>query len=319
MSETFTRREALLAAGAMAASAWAAEKPALDGTMIDTHVHLVQSGLAGAEVKSLPLAPFDRDADTRRNKLAALVVETAKAAGVGQLLCMPSSAVTDADPLGIHETLAVAAVVKGVKVHAVGVAHPERYDRGHLSRVEGALKEGRVKALKAYLGYLPYGPSAPGYRPYYKLAAKYRVPVIFHTGDTLSRSAKVKYAHPLRVDEVAVDHPDTRFVLAHFGNPWIMDAAQVVYKNRNVWADLSAILVGDAAVWAAMEKDGVIGRAVKRIQEGIEYTEAPERFLFASDWPLSPIAAYRDFVRRMFPEALHAGVFRDNAAALFGL
>jgi predicted TIM-barrel fold metal-dependent hydrolase len=28
--------------------------------------------------------------------------------------------------------------------------------------------------------------------------------------------------------------PETKFVLAHFGNPWILDAAQVVYKNMNV-------------------------------------------------------------------------------------
>ena len=157
-----------------------------------------------------------------------------------------------------------------------------------------------VKALKAYLGYLHYEPYSPGYRRYFKLAAKYKIPVIFHSGDTYSRAAKVKFAHPLQIDEVAVDFPETKFVLAHFGNPWLMDAAQVVYKNKNVWADLSAILIGDAEAFAAMEKDGVLDRAVKRIKEGIEYAEAPERFLFGSDWPLSPIAVYRDFVRQLF-------------------
>ena len=98
-----------------------------------------------------------------------------------------------------------------------------------------------------------------------------------------------------------------------------MDAAQVVYKNANVYAELSAFLVGNEAVWAAMEKDGVVGRTVKRVMEGIEYTEAPERFLYGSDYPLSPMPAYRDFVRRMFPKGQHDGVFRDNAKKLFGL
>ena len=63
----------------------------------------------------------------------------------------------------------------------------------------------------------------------------------------------------------------------------------------------------------------MLDRAVKRIKEGIEYTEAPEKFLFGSDWPLSPMAVYRDFVRRLFPEKLHAAVFHDNAKALFKL
>src|SRR5262249_12820140 len=160
------------------------------------------------------------------------------------------------------ETLALTALVRGAKLHPVGLAHPERFDRDHLARVEAVLKLGQVKAFKVFLGYLHYEPSSPNYRPYYRLAAKYDVPVIFHTGDTFSRTAKVKYAHPLKIDEVAVDFPDTKFVLAHFGNPWIMDAAQVVYKNKNVWADLSAILIGDAREFAAMKKKGVVERAV---------------------------------------------------------
>jgi predicted TIM-barrel fold metal-dependent hydrolase len=58
---------------------------------------------------------------------------------------------------------------------------------------------------------------------------------------------------------------------------------------------------------------------VKRIKEGIEYAEAPERFLFGSDWPLSPMSVYRDFVRRLFPEKQQAAVLGGNAKALFGL
>jgi hypothetical protein len=148
------------------------------------------------------------------------------------------------------------------------LAHPERFDQDHLDRVEGVLKQGQVRALKVYLGYLRYEPYAPAYRRYYKLAAKYKIPVIFHCGDTYSVTAKVRYAHPLKIDEVAVDFPETKFVLAHFGNPWIMDAAQVAYKNKNVWIDLSAIVIGDAEAFAGMQKEGVLDRAVERIKDG---------------------------------------------------
>jgi predicted TIM-barrel fold metal-dependent hydrolase len=233
---------------------------------------------------------------------------------------MPRFEVSDKDPLGIRDTLAVAKLVRGLKLHPVGLAHPERFDQDHLDRVEEVLKERKVKALKVYLGYLHYEPYSPAYRRYYKLAAKYKIPVIFHCGDTYSDIAKVKYAHPLKIDEVAVDFPETKFVIAHFGNPWLLDAAQVIYKNRkNVFADLSAILIGNAEAFAQMKKDGTLARTVSRIKEAIEYSEAPGNFLFGSDWPLSPIAVYRDFVRQLFPEKLHAAVFGGTAKDLFGL
>ena len=293
---------------------------------IDTHVHLVNVRLPGvpetvpAPDKKTQLAPFDAAKDPGgARRLAKVIQEETKAAGVDQILCMPRHEVSDKDPLGVKEVEALMDAVSGIKLHPVGLVHPERFDRDHLALVEGVLKQGRVKALKVYLGYLHYGPSHVGYRRYYKLAAKFNTPVIFHTGDTFSAKAKVKYAHPKQIDEVAVDFPDTKFVLAHFGNPWITDAAQVVYKNKNVWADLSGILIGDAAAFAEMTRTGVLERTVKRIKEGIEYTEASEKFLFGSDWPLAPLATYRDFVRQPFAEKHHAAVFRGTAKALFRL
>jgi predicted TIM-barrel fold metal-dependent hydrolase len=279
----------------------------------------VDTRLPGVLDKPIALAPFAKDDLEGPKRLAKKLEDETKKAGVTHALCMPRCQVSDKDPLGIQDTLDIINLVRGPKLHPVGLAHPERFDQDHLDRVEEELKQGKVKALKAYLGYLHYEPYSPGYRRYFKLAAKYKIPVIFHCGDTYSRTAKVKYAHPLKIDEVAVDFPETKFVLAHFGNPWLMDAAQVVYKNKNVWADLSAIVIGKAEAFIKMEKEGVLERAVNRIKQGIEYTEAPEKFLFGSDWPLSPMAVYRNFVRRLFPEKLHAGVFGGTAKALFGL
>jgi predicted TIM-barrel fold metal-dependent hydrolase len=293
-------------------------KPA-DTSVIDTHVHLVRTRLPGALDATAPLAPFGKDDPEGPKRFAKRVEEEAKKAGVGQILCMPRFEVSDKDPLGIQETLTIGELIRGPKLHPIGLAHPERFDQDHLDRVEEVLTGGKVKALKAYLGYLHYEPYSAGYRHYFKLAAKYKIPVIFHCGDTYSPTAKVKYAHPLKIDEVAVDFPETNFVIAHFGNPWLKDAAEVVYKNKKVWADLSAIVIGDAEAFATMKKEGVLDRVAKRIKESIEYTEAPEKFLFGSDWPLSPMTEYRDFVRCLFPEKLHAAVFGGTAKILFGL
>src|SRR5262249_44788943 len=113
-------------------------------------------------------------------------------------------------------TLAVAQRVPGLA--AAGVADPRRAGPEHLARVEEAVAAGQVKALVGYLGYLPQEPGDVGYRPYYELAQRHRLPVVLHTGDTRSTRARLRSAHPLLVDEVAVDHPGVSFVLVHFGN-----------------------------------------------------------------------------------------------------
>jgi len=288
--------------------------------VIDVHVHLVHTNLAGVPAKRLPDdKPFPQGID----ELARAVQAEMKAAGVAQLLGMPRREPNDADPLGVADTRQVAARIAGV--HPVGFADPERFDDKHLGRVEDELKKGDVKALKAYLGYVHRAPDDPGYRPYYRLAAKYKIPVIFHTGDTYSQQARLKFAHPLRVDDVAVDYPETKFVLAHMGNPWLIDAAQVVYKNNkkgqreNVYVDLSGLLIGSAETFATYRKEGVLKSVAADVRKSFDYAERPEAFLYGSDWPLAPMAAYRDFVRDMIPPAYHQAVFHDNAKALFQL
>ena len=48
-------------------------------------------------------------------------------------------------------------------------------------------------------------PDSAGYVPYYELAARYKLPFVFHTGDTYSTHAKLKFAHPLLVDSPKSD------------------------------------------------------------------------------------------------------------------
>src|SRR5262249_53067715 len=199
----------------------------------------------------------------------------------------------------------------------VGVADPTRSDAEHLGLVEAVLATGQVRALKAYLGYLHYGPDHAGYRPYYELAARFGIPFVFHTGDTYSPLAKLRFAHPLQVDDVAVDHRDVRFVLAHLGNPWLTEGAEVVYKNVNVWADLSGLLVGDEAAFTAEERREVVRDTAAAVRRAFRYAERPNRFLYGSDWPLAPMRAYREFIHSAIPPVHHALVFEENARGLF--
>ena len=221
------------------------------------------------------------------------------------------------DPLGINRTLEIAPFVPGLR--PIGVMDPTRTDDEHFRRAELALASGVVVALKGYLGYLHFEPAHANYRRYYELAAKYRIPVMFHTGDTYSPQAKLKFAHPLGVDEVAVDHPDCRFVMCHLGNPWMTDAAEVIYKNMNVWADLSGLMVGDDGAFASEDGREAAGELAHAIQRAIRYSERPNRFVYGTDWPLAPMTAYREFVKEAVPPEFHEQVFEENARRLFRL
>lgn len=276
--------------------------------MFDAHLHVAPPGLPGVG----PLSPL---LERPPELVAAELRREMVAAAIDQGLAMGSWPGRPDDPLGVGPTLAVARLVPGL--FAAGVADPTRTDPEHLQGVERALAEGRVRALKGYLGYLHYGPDHPGYAPYYELAARHRVPFIFHTGDTYSPRAKLRYAQPLLVDDVAVDHPRVAFVLAHVGNPWLTEAAEVVYKNVNVWADLSGLAVGDAVAFTAAERQEMLQETVTAVRRAFRYAERPNRFLYGSDWPLAPMAAYRDFIRAAIPEVYHLLVFEENARTLF--
>jgi hypothetical protein len=276
--------------------------------MIDAHIHVVPPRLPGVG----PLHP-------RLTESPAAVADWLRGemrdAGVTHGQAMGSWAGGDDDPLGVAASLEIAERVPGLLV--AGVADPGRPDPEHRQAVERVLATGRVRALKVYLGYLHYEPAHANYRPYYELAERFHLPVIFHCGDTYSPFAKLRFAHPLGVDEVAVDHPKVRCVLAHMGNPWLTDAAEVVYKNVNVWADLSAFIVGDG--WDVRDAD-----TAERLEEirsdvlkAIRFCERPNRLLYGSDWPLVPLKWYRELIAGWMPGHLHDLVFDANARALF--
>jgi predicted TIM-barrel fold metal-dependent hydrolase len=124
---------------------------------------------------------------------------------------------------------------------------------------------------------------------------------------------------------VAVDFPETNFVLAHMGNPWLMDAAELIYKNNkpkfreNVWGELSGLIVGSAANFEQYRKEGALEIVMNDVRKAIGFAERPDRILYGSDWPLAPMATYRDFIRELVPQEFHRAVFYDNARALFGI
>jgi len=44
------------------------------------------------------------------------------------------------------------------------------------------------------------------------MAIEYDVPVMFHSGDTYSPTGRIKYSHPIHIDDLAVDFPELKIV-----------------------------------------------------------------------------------------------------------
>ena len=210
-----------------------------------------------------------------------------------------------------------AEVVKAIgKIPSLGVVAGisfRNYKQRDLRELADFLDADLVKGLKLYPGYEPFYPHDPRLKVVYDLAEEFDVPVMVHSGDTYSPEGRLKYAHPIEVDEVAVDHRNVKIVICHLGNPWLVDCMEVVYKNKNVYADFSGLILGQ---FSEVFEDYM----EEQIAEVILYAGDPARFLYGSDWPICDMKSYVAFVRQLDlpPEARHA-IMYENARTLFKL
>lgn len=180
---------------------------------------------------------------------------------------------------------------------------------------EQHLKRENCVGIKLYPGYHPVAVTNACYEPFYDLAAAYKKPVAVHTGETAGPKAILKYSHPLTIDEAVALHPKVQFVMCHFGNPWLNDAAAVMSKNQNVAADLSGLLEGSVDVDGLYrDKAGYLGM-LKSWLEYFDYRDV----MFGTDWPLANLGDYIEFTWKLVPEKHWEQIFYQNAARIYGV
>jgi hypothetical protein len=121
---------------------------------------------------------------------------------------------------------------------------------------------------------------------------EFDVPVMIHTGDTYDPKGKVKYSHPIEVDEVAVDFRDVTFVICHLGNPWITDAMEVIYKNPNVVGDISGFTLGHF-------EERFERFMLQQVNEVVAFAGDPSKLLYGTDWPICDMGSYIRFVNNL--------------------
>ncbi len=102
----------------------------------------------------------------------------------------------------------------------------------------------------------------------YRVAEANGIPVMIHTGTSIFPGARNKYGNPIYVDDVAVDFPDLKILLAHGGRPlWMAEAFFLVRRHPNVFLDISGI------------PPKTLLKSFPRLEEIAHKT------LFGTDWP----------------------------------
>ncbi len=171
-----------------------------------------------------------------------------------------------------------------------------------------------LAGLKLFPGYQAFYPHDPRLAPVYEYARRRSLPVLLHQGDTLDGLGLLKFARPLEVDEVAGRYRDVRFVLCHLGNPWIDEAAELMYKNPNVFADTSGLLPPPTSRYFGAAFD----RAVAQVHGAIVTVGSADRFLYGSDWPLEALDSATLLIEKLpIPSDDQARILGGNAAQLF--
>jgi predicted TIM-barrel fold metal-dependent hydrolase len=147
--------------------------------------------------------------------------------------------------------------------------------------------------------------------PIYEVIAEFGLPAIFHTGHSGMGTGmrggggvRLKWGQPILVDDVAVDFPDMKIILAHPSWPWVDESLSMALHKDNVFIDLS-------------------GWSPKYFQpQIIQYanTQLRGKMLFGSDFPLIHPQKWIDAALHAgFKDEVLPGIMKDNAARLLGL
>ncbi len=147
--------------------------------------------------------------------------------------------------------------------------------------------------------------------PLYEAIQEAGLIALFHTGQTgvgaRTRGGggiRLKYANPMCVDDVAVDFPDLKIILAHPSFPWQDEALAVATHKPNVYIDLSG--------WSPKYFPPLLVRYANSLLR--------DKVLFGSDFPvLTPERWMKDFAELPVKPDVRDMIMKGNAARLLGL
>jgi len=145
--------------------------------------------------------------------------------------------------------------------------------------LEQAVKELKLRGLKLSPPTQEFFPNDRRLvYPLYEKAEKLGIPVVFHAGMSWEPRARLKYAHPLLLEDVAADFPDLRIVIAHFGWPWVLDTIALALKYHNIYIDTACLYFGNPKHFLSFVMKEQIPLSV--IEKSLR-----EKIVFGSNYP----------------------------------
>jgi predicted TIM-barrel fold metal-dependent hydrolase len=144
-----------------------------------------------------------------------------------------------------NEEIAAAARANADVLIPFASIDPHKGKRG-VDEARRLIAEHDVRGFKFHPNVQAFFPNDRLAYPLYELIEEAGLPALFHTGHSGVGSGlpggggiRLKYSNPMHVDDVAVDFPDLKIVLAHPSFPWQDEAISIALHKPQVYIDLS--------------------------------------------------------------------------------
>lgn len=199
---------------------------------------------------------------------------------------------------------------------AVACVNIDSFGDEQVDKLIGYLQKKQTIGIKLYPGYQNYYPYENRFFPLFDFCEKNNFPIVIHTGILMTGcEGYLEQAHPLHVDRIAHSFPKLKIIMAHMGNPWLIDTVAVMWKNPNVYTDFSGYFTEFKPI-AQYEVDDFL----KKMIEVKKMMGSYSRFLFGTDWPLYSQKEYLQAIQSIHMSSDEKTlVFSQNAINVFKL
>lgn len=221
-----------------------------------------------------------------------------------------SASQTGVEPVPGNEEVAELAAQHSDVVIPFASIDPARGQAG-VRAARRLITEYGVRGFKFHPNTQAFYPNDRTAYPLYEVIAEFGLIALFHTGQTgvgartpAGGGIRLKYSNPMYIDDVAVDFPELKIILAHPSFPWQEEALAVATHKPNVYIDLSG--------WSPKYFPPIL----------VQYANSllKDKVLFGSDFPvITPERWMKDFAELAIKPEVREKITKANAAALLGL
>lgn len=198
-----------------------------------------------------------------------------------------------------HVSDTIAAARERGSTTPFGSVHPRR--RRPKEKLEEQL-HGGARGVKLHPQLQRFMPAAPAAMAVYALAARERVPVLWHCGPVgIELPSARKFVQIPNYEAPLAEHPDTTFVLGHAGALACEEAIGLQRRYPNAYLEVSCISLSQ----------------MRRVVAEAD----PDRIVYGTDWPFyhHALALAKVLVATEGRPELRRKILHDNAARLLGL